>query len=60
MIGNAVPVNLARFVGTAIQDYISERESGIDFSELLSEKPLGYEPPECVQLSLFEEKTKYK
>lgn len=38
MIGNAVPVNLARFVGAAIQEYLSIK--GASWADLSIEKPM--------------------
>lgn len=50
MIGNAVPVNLARFVGTAINDYLAS----VDVKPS-NDKPIKYIiNSESQQLALFD------
>ncbi len=56
MIGNAVPVNLARFVGEVINEYVLYC-SDSDNQKTDTHKP--YPIMEAVQLSLFEPRTEY-
>ncbi len=56
MIGNAVPVNLARFVGEVINEYIAF-QSRPGTEEVAGPKP--YPTEQTVQLSLFEPQTPY-
>lgn len=61
MIGNAVPVNLARFVGQAIQEYIAQKDnSRMNIHIQTATKPQRYTIPEYAQSFLFEDKAKYK
>lgn len=55
MIGNAVPVNLARFVGTAIQKYLEQRDK-FRINTSVFTTPFKHTRPEYLQLSLFEDK----
>ena len=58
MIGNAVPVNLAKFVGEAINEYISYKENLNSDSDAFR-KYLDIEINETVPLMLFDPKTRY-
>lgn len=51
MIGNAVPVNLAQFVGKAIQEYIQSDEDARKSMLIFKEN--------TIQLSLFDKQAKY-
>jgi len=61
MIGNAVPVNLARFVAMAIQEYIAKKENScVNIHIRPAAKPQHYVVPVYAQQSLFDGKPKYK
>ncbi|MCM1504057.1 MAG: DNA cytosine methyltransferase [Muribaculum sp.] len=53
MIGNAVPVNLAKFIGNAINDFLSDRRNLVEVKSVRPMRPYSYNF-DSKQLTLFE------